>query len=461
MNILTQYGQDIIGLDSELVNKIAEADTFIHTNKPAAQGGTDLTVVSTGDKYNWDHASGGGAGILHGACSTAASTAAKEVAVSGTFTLTAGTAISVTFTNANTANNPTLNVNSTGAKDMYVNNTKITTSLSRYLLEGTVIFIYDGSRWNLIGNYYDSDVSVMQNNSTSNSDYRLLLSTTAMDGTETSYCNKSANFKANPSTGNMTIGGRLTDVNGVQSIRRISEADYQALSSAEKNNGTIYHRYDKVGMDSLDINVKQTPNTTSMDAHPILFSASDSSGEVVGGTYKNPDFYYRTDLNRLILNNEGSISVYHTSADQKYTDVHGDHIASYDINNTHSIIWIEANDITLVDVQDGGTTYHNAWGGIDNSLQTSIRTLKQSLTDLTNKKIIREKLTLSSNSSGFAATTFTTSGYQLLSASGKGFGCLPFDGGDGHWFIVFLNLQTFAKYPNLSNKEIWITYQVL
>ena len=299
MNILTQYGQDIIGLDSELVNKIVDADTFIHTNKPSAQGGTDLTVVSTGDKYNWDHATGG------------------------------------------------------------------------------------------------TDVNVTQTASTANQDFEVLMSYTADNTTRTEGSRKSNKFKANPSTGNMTIGGRLTDVNGVQSIRRISEADYQALSSAEKNNGTIYHRYDKVGMDSLDINVKQTPNTISMDAHPILFSASDSSGEVVGGTYKNPDFYYRTDLNRLILNNEGSISVYHTSADLKYTDVHGDHIASYDINNTHSIIWIEANDITLVDVQDGGTTYHNAWGGIDNSLQTSIRTLKQSLS------VLNDEITLSNNQKAY------------------------------------------------------------
>lgn len=54
----------------------------------------------------------------YGVCSTAASTAAKAVTVTGsaaTFALFAGVSVRVLFSNANTASNPTLNVNNTGA----------------------------------------------------------------------------------------------------------------------------------------------------------------------------------------------------------------------------------------------------------------------------------------------------------------------------------------------------------
>lgn len=53
-----------------------------------------------------------------GTCSTASATAEKAVTLSG-FVLATGVTIQVTFTNANTATTPTLNVNGTGAKPIY------------------------------------------------------------------------------------------------------------------------------------------------------------------------------------------------------------------------------------------------------------------------------------------------------------------------------------------------------
>lgn len=97
-----------------------------------------------------------------GTCGTAAATAAKTVSITtGTFSLEAGTTISVKFTNANTANNPTLAVNSTAAKNIFVNGSQITTGGNKGLLAGTVNFIYDGTQWNLIGNYYDTNTQTV------------------------------------------------------------------------------------------------------------------------------------------------------------------------------------------------------------------------------------------------------------------------------------------------------------
>jgi len=97
-----------------------------------------------------------------GTCSTAAGTAAKTVAITtGTFSLEAGAQVAVKFSNANTAGTPTLNVASTGAKNIFVNGAQITTGGNKALLAGTVIFIYDGTQYHLIGNYYDTNTQTV------------------------------------------------------------------------------------------------------------------------------------------------------------------------------------------------------------------------------------------------------------------------------------------------------------
>jgi hypothetical protein len=79
-------------------------------------------------------------------CSTEASTATKTVPCSG-YTLTNGSQITVKFDNTNTANNPTLNVNGTGAKSIYYNGALIASDL---LISGYYYdFVYNGSYYEL------------------------------------------------------------------------------------------------------------------------------------------------------------------------------------------------------------------------------------------------------------------------------------------------------------------------
>ena len=97
-----------------------------------------------------------------GTCSTASETAAKTVSIKdGTFSLEAGARVIVKFNNiANTADNPTLNVANTGAKNIFHKNVKITTDESKALLAGICDFVYDGFQWNLIGgNYIDTNTT--------------------------------------------------------------------------------------------------------------------------------------------------------------------------------------------------------------------------------------------------------------------------------------------------------------
>lgn len=84
----------------------------------------------------------------YGTCSTAAATAEKTVACTG-FSLATGSEITVKFTVTNTAANPTLNVNSTGAKAIYYRGAAISAG---YLAENhTYTFRYNGTQYELVG----------------------------------------------------------------------------------------------------------------------------------------------------------------------------------------------------------------------------------------------------------------------------------------------------------------------
>ena len=87
--------------------------------------------------------------IIHYAvCSTAAATAAKTVNLTG-FVLGVGARILVRFDTTNTAVNPTLNVNGTGAKAIRYKNATVTASVlaAKSIRE----FVYDGAYWQIVG----------------------------------------------------------------------------------------------------------------------------------------------------------------------------------------------------------------------------------------------------------------------------------------------------------------------
>lgn len=86
---------------------------------------------------------------LYGECSTLASTAEKAVTLANFDTLMTGAAIAVKFLYSNTADNPTLNVNGTGAKSIYKSGvlTPGKTEASSWPANAVVTFIYDGTSW--------------------------------------------------------------------------------------------------------------------------------------------------------------------------------------------------------------------------------------------------------------------------------------------------------------------------
>lgn len=143
---------------------------------------------------------------VYATCDTAAATAAKVITVLGDsrWELKPGATITVKFTNTNTAQNPTFNVNGTGAKSVWYNTALITTSNLGWagVANRPLIYMYDGTQYVYVGqSYTGGDGRTSQTNTTTSAEYRLLLSTNANDTTETNGTRKSTNFRANPATG--------------------------------------------------------------------------------------------------------------------------------------------------------------------------------------------------------------------------------------------------------------------
>lgn len=134
-----------------LVNGVARvigkvyAPEFVGKLTGNANTATALATSRTIDGVSFN----GSANVIHyGTCSTTASTVEKAVTCEG-FSLVTGARIAVKFTVTNTASNPTLNVNSTGAKAIYYRGSAISAG---YLASSrTYEFVYNGTQYELIG----------------------------------------------------------------------------------------------------------------------------------------------------------------------------------------------------------------------------------------------------------------------------------------------------------------------
>ena len=117
----------------------------VSTRGTPTSDGTTLSLVNTGDMYNWNTDS-----VIYCTSSTSAATTAKVGTVQrGTFTLVAGAKVCIKFTYTNTASAPTLNISSSGAKNIKWINTSgtVATPVVWWKAGDIVNFIYDGTQW--------------------------------------------------------------------------------------------------------------------------------------------------------------------------------------------------------------------------------------------------------------------------------------------------------------------------
>ena len=135
---------DVTGLQSALDGKLSTTGNAASASKWAtARNINGLSVDGTANRVNF------------GTCSTAAGTAAKTVDCDG-FALVTGAEITVKFTVTNSAANPTLNVNNTGAKAIYYRGAAISADV--LAANRVYTFRYDGTNYVLVGDL-DSNTS--------------------------------------------------------------------------------------------------------------------------------------------------------------------------------------------------------------------------------------------------------------------------------------------------------------
>ena len=165
------------------------------TKTIAAPGGSavDLGTYLTAHQTVKQDGVTGATSNRYASCSTAAATAAKTADItSGTFSLETGAFVSVKFANKNTANNPTLNINGTGAKNIYINGAQITSGSNKAVLAGVCDFRYDGTQWHVIGNY------------DSNTTYYVRYDTASQGLSDAQKANARTNIGASPELTEMT-----------------------------------------------------------------------------------------------------------------------------------------------------------------------------------------------------------------------------------------------------------------
>lgn len=179
---------------------------------------THLTngVMSKEDKIKLDDITEDAQAPDYGSCTTAGSTAAKVITVSNTdFKLKTGVVIGVDFSNVNTAQNPTFNVNNTGAKGVMFKKNVITDSNISYAgnTANTMLYMYNGTYWVYVGDVdpvYDTALSNTSTNAVQNKKVNSAVSHALAKLAETDISN--ATKASRPHTaGNYLIYGSVSD----------------------------------------------------------------------------------------------------------------------------------------------------------------------------------------------------------------------------------------------------------
>ena len=220
----------------------------------------------------WAAASGGATTTTYyGTSATAAATAAKTASITG-LTLAAGIIVGITATNTNTASNPTLNINSLGAKSIRYNGSNIVSdNLDKAGKAGvTTFYMYDGTYWVYMGESIDRVYVEGSQLPTSSFDAYMIpvLGTSLMTAT----------------TANQT---NYTDT------LNINSGIYVVTGNPSVNSGNPYVSFTK----PVDLSIGGTSVTSAGDFLPIV---DTSNGNLVG---KGPEFGSSTTT---FLRNDGT-----------------------------------------------------------------------------------------------------------------------------------------------------------
>ena len=146
----SNWGVQVDGTTGEATVKTVDASTsakgLVQLNDNTNSTSTAQAATANAVKKTFDNV------VFRASCTTGASTAAKTVTAPTGFALNTNTLIAISFTNANTAANPTLAVGSTGAKSIryYTNKAPAGGNYRTWKAGETVLFSYDGTYWRIL-----------------------------------------------------------------------------------------------------------------------------------------------------------------------------------------------------------------------------------------------------------------------------------------------------------------------
>ncbi|MCR2050380.1 hypothetical protein NSB25_24360 [Acetatifactor muris] len=169
-NIPYANEEDTNNIKDVVDGKLGKTETAAFAAKLSSERTID------GIKFN------GESNVIHYAtCSTAAATVAKTISLTG-FVLSVGATVKVKFTVTNTATNPTLNVNSTGAVPIYY----CGSAISPGYLEANRIyeFVYNGAQYELVGDL-NTDTKNTTGSTNNNSKLFIIGATVQSSNTQT------------------------------------------------------------------------------------------------------------------------------------------------------------------------------------------------------------------------------------------------------------------------------------
>lgn len=222
VNVQSDWSQSDSSADDYIKNKptiptvndgtltIQQNGVTLDTFTANQSGNTTVNITASG---------GGDKNIWYATCATATSTRAKiATTTTGDFVLEEGSMVRVKFSAYNTATSPTINVDGTGNIPIKEHGT-IDISTRWWRSNEVIDLVYDGTNF------------IVSDGSTASTTYygltKLSSSVTSTDNTlaATPYAVKQAYDLANSKTTSVTL----------------TQAEYDALSDAEKNNGTVYY----------------------------------------------------------------------------------------------------------------------------------------------------------------------------------------------------------------------------
>lgn len=218
----------------------------------------------------------------YGTCPTAAATAAKTVSCAG-FALVTGAAITVRFTVTNTAADPTLNVNNTGAKPVSYRGKAIAAG---YLAAGrTYEFRYNGTQWELVGDLDTNNTYSNMKGATASAAGAAGLAPAPPAGAQEKYLRGDGTYQTPPNTvtrvkGNAESAYRTGDVNltpaNIGAVSKSGDAMTGTLASSKTTNTYLAGNKGDAIINS----------TAGAGAYTMLAKLNSTNGYFTDGVYQ-------------------------------------------------------------------------------------------------------------------------------------------------------------------------------